>query len=163
MNDDQKIIRVEQSILSSLQINAATRLFLVLGTNVTTGEKVLALAESNRSLICVPIDRLVAATDTIGHEEQYLSSTAGFLLANHLLSTKLTRGALLVYQPSLNLASSLSQLASEQDKCVFFRAEDEGPYSQWITLHPRTPNRQLRALLPEDICVFVDFSANQAN
>jgi hybrid polyketide synthase/nonribosomal peptide synthetase ACE1 len=38
-SEDETLIRAEHSILSSLQITTTTRLFLVLGTNVGTGEK----------------------------------------------------------------------------------------------------------------------------
>jgi hybrid polyketide synthase/nonribosomal peptide synthetase ACE1 len=126
-----------------------------------SGREKNALSESNSSLVHVPSDQFIVARVTRGQDGQYLSSTAGYLLASRLLDMMSAQGTLLVNEPGLALASSLARLAAEQDKHVCFTTEGDAELSQWISIHPRTPERQLRALLPEKVSVFFDFSTNK--
>ena len=154
-------VKVTYSLLSPFQITSTASLFAVIGTNVKTGQTILALSESNASFVNVPNNWLISCDIPVNQEGQYLQSISYELFTQFMVAITPSKKTILVHEPTPLLASVLSRRAEE--KCilvVYTTSESQLKDSGWISVHPRATGRVIKAMLPGGISTFVDLSAN---
>lgn len=153
-------VRVDTSILSSI-LTPAGRLFISLGTDLDTGGRVLSVSPQNASAILVSEQWSVPVDVGRSIDVQYLSFLLGYL-SSHMIAKLLPRGStLIVHEPDPGLASMLSRhLSSIGSRVVFTTSNPQLVKRNWLLLHPRTPDRQLRAALAKDASMYLDLSGD---
>ncbi|KAL9130700.1 MAG: hypothetical protein Q9217_001179 [Psora testacea] len=153
------VVQVSHSLLSSLKVTSTGYLFIVCGTIAGTGQKVLAMSESQASIIELPEQWLVTCDIPGGREEQFLSLLANELLAQYLLALTSRSKTLLVHEPEPFFASLLAQRASEENVHILYTTVGwEVESVPWVPIHPRASRHTMEAILPENVSVFVDLS-----
>ncbi|KAH6673321.1 polyketide synthase [Halenospora varia] len=150
-------IQVQKSLLAAIRISWASYSFLVLGINKATGEQVIALSDSNSSVVDVPETLAASCSVQPSNEGQLLSSIAHELLANYLISLSGSGKSTLVHNADQQLAAALRHAAFSQGKSLMLTTTlKENSTSSQTFLHPMASQREIKALLPENIGVFVD-------
>lgn len=152
-------IQVSHSLLRSIKVMSAGTFFVMLGTIIETGTRVLALSESQSSRIKVPKAWTAPCENSIGRESHRLLSFATELVAQSILAEIPFKGTLLVHEPPPMLSFALATQASKSGiNMVFTTTNEEFQGSPAVYIHPQTLARYLRTTLPVDVSLFVDFS-----
>ena len=154
--DDFIRVNVSKASLNAIKYGDAGYLHVVLG-QVNTGKKVVALSESNRSIISVPRSYVVEFEVTDGDESDVLLRIVDELLALAVLTS--TSGSILVHGPHPALATSLSRLAAERNKALAMTSTSTEIISAKL-IHTSSPDRKLAGAIPRDLSIWVDLSNN---
>ena len=126
----------------------------------------LALSNTDSSVITIHKDfnfssRVVQECDPIT-----LVKVASFLIASNLVSIMPRSGTTLVCGSSDGLAKAISVLAAEAGQKIAFITIAENPREGgspgWICLHPQSPSRAIRKVIPHDAHAMFDLSSNSA-
>ncbi|CRG89192.1 Nonribosomal peptide synthetase 14 [Talaromyces islandicus] len=159
LNTQDPGVEITHSGLSAVKVNEENFLFVSIGTQRQTGDRVAILSETNSSVVKSPIASV--SIDCPSTEcPNLLTTLIDEFLANSLLRYVSTNGVLYVHEPSLSLAASLSRKVAAKNIKIHFGSSEPGPeQSQWIRLHARFSRRLLQTQLPQDLTHFVDFSA----
>ncbi|KAJ6080912.1 hypothetical protein N7499_005786 [Penicillium canescens] len=154
-------IHVTHSLLRAVRITETESLFLVVGNNTRTKERVVALSHTLESQLHVPHSLAVRCGDT---QEQAVSSMLTLYL--HFLSLsmlqKLQPGtALAVLDPNYSLSPVITKHANERGVQLVLLTTKQGPCSwPWIQVHPNTTKRELITKLPRNIARLVTMGGN---
>ena len=152
-------VKVTHSLLSAVRVTSTASLFVVLGSDVKTGETILAMSEINASFIDVPKNWLIPCDIPAGQEGKYLLSVAYKLLAQFMVAMTPANKTMLVHEPKPLLASLLSRSAKAKCISVVYTTTELGfKDSTWISVHPRATGRTIKACLPANISTFVNLS-----
>ena len=153
-------IRVSHSLLSPLEIPSVGRIFVVIGINSTTGENVLALADTQASIVHVQRDRVIRCDIPSTMETRTIWSFATDVLAQRIVSQARQGETIVAHNPDPLSAVMLSERALEIGVSIFITTtDDDAQGSQKINfIHPHSSSRAIRAGLPIDTSVFVDFT-----
>ncbi|KAI9738829.1 MAG: putative Hybrid PKS-NRPS biosynthetic cluster [Cirrosporium novae-zelandiae] len=161
----QRRIQLTHSLLSSVMLASGLSLFVGLGKTADTSEMVLVLSTKAASIIDIPCNWLFPCNVPMGQEGQFLQSAAGALLVQYLATGISANNVLLVHEPQPYLAHALTKYAAGEGVniiCTTSKLEDLAKGSQWVFMHPSASDRAIRALLPKNVKVFVDFSTNKS-
>lgn len=154
----QTTVRVSHSLLQSIKIGSAGYFFLCIGSDVTTGQSVVALSDVSASLIHVPTEWAVGC-DAPVHPSILLLSAAGNLLAQDTTSITPLNGTLLVHNPPKFLAAALTEQAASRGIQIHYTTTDSlHNASNSIYIHPCSAQRLIKKQLPSHVSLFVDFS-----
>ena len=156
-------LRVTHSILSPIRVAEFTCMFLILGEDRTTGDKKIALSSQHSTFVC-PYTDISVVTSSSGFEPGLLWSTAHHLLASIILRRLLKGDEVLVYEPSAECASALTEQATLLGVCLTFvttkiemsRTQD----NSWLMVHPATTDQNLERLAGERFSAFVDMTTH---
>jgi hybrid polyketide synthase/nonribosomal peptide synthetase ACE1 len=156
---DEVSVWVSHSTLSALRVQGAGYLYLVFGENYENGMKVLALSESNGSLITTPACWTLPWHVKEDEEALLLVAIANDLLAQVLIETTLDNSTLLLFEPELALADAVRRRASLKNirPCLITTAT-ETKAENWLHLHQFSSDQEIKAKVPKDISALVDFS-----
>ena len=154
--DDFIKVQVSKASLNAVKYGNAGYLYVVLG-QVKTGKKVVALSESNQSVISVPKSHVVEVEVVDGHESDVLLRVVDELLALALITS--TSGSVLVHGPHPALETSLSKLAAEKGKTLAMTSTSTTTISARL-IHTSSPDRTLAGTIPRDLSLWVDLSNN---
>ncbi|OKL63922.1 hypothetical protein UA08_00474 [Talaromyces atroroseus] len=156
---DGVIFHITHAGISSIKLGPQTFLFVSVGFEQKSGNRVAILSETNSSIQTQPVasvpvncsyDQCVNLLSTLLHE----------LLVNSLLHAIPNNSMLLVYELSVVLASRISQKANARHISVRFgTAETDCIVPGWIRLSPQSPRRLLQAQFPRGLTHFIDLSA----
>ena len=155
--EKQVAVQIKYSLLSAVKATPAAFLYLGLGTIAETGQEVLALSESNASLVTVPNDWTAPCSVPRGEETSFLLTTVGELLATAIMTTIPGGGVLVVHEPNPLIASIFNAHASKRNVRVFYVTSNmnrAGP--QWVYIHPRASQHSIAKALPDKVSIFVD-------
>ena len=154
---DNITIRVSYSLLQSVKIGSAGYLCLCLGSVVDSGKSVLALSDTNQSIVNVP-QELAIASDSGFDALRILLSVTSNLFAGYVTSIVPTGGTLLVHEPDVFLVPTLAQRASNKDIALFCTTSKSDLQGLgWIYIHPHSTNRLIKRAIPSHVSIFVDF------
>lgn len=162
--DQEKIngrvfIRVSHSVLSPIRVSPNSMLFLLFGSNVHTGEKVVALSDKQASMVDVPKDWVSKHEIPASHVDSSLFLVAAELLAQYLVSLRADSRTMMVHEPDPALAAALTQLAAVKNVSILFSSTSlDHVGSHWLSVHPFASERAIKSRIPEDVSVFVDTS-----
>ncbi len=151
---DSVKITVSKALLNAIKIGSAGYLHVVLG-HVQTGKKVIALSESNQSIVSVRQSCVVEIEAIDGSEVDLLLHVVDELLAACILTG--TSGSVLVHEPHSALANSLTSLAAEKGKALTMTSMFP-TVSGAKLIHPSSPDRVLARAIPKDVTVWADLS-----
>ena len=152
-------IKVRYSLLSSIKIGTGGYLYLVLGSLLNTGKLVLALSETQTSIISTPQTWTIPCSIDEDQMEQYLLLAGNNLLAQSILATIDSNGVIVMNEPADALASAVAQKAVEKNAHLVCTTKSVGKNSPWVSIHPRTSPRLVKNMLPKHISAFIDMSA----
>ncbi|RYP90585.1 hypothetical protein DL770_003295 [Monosporascus sp. CRB-9-2] len=153
-------IRTDLSLLHPVEVTAGVCLYLCLGSVAETGQRVIAFALSNSSVVCVRQDWTQECEVPVGEEADLLQSVTESIVALNILSSVPAGGLLLLHQPEPSIADRIARLALSVDVKVVCTTtalplpRDGG----WIHIHTSAPLRQTKALIPEGVSKFVNFN-----
>ena len=153
-------VRVSHSLLQSIKIKSAGYFFLCVGSIVETGDFVLALSNVSESTVYVPVEWTVGCDSSVDPSTTLLSVAAN-LVAQQVTFMAPVEGTLLVYEPDTFLATALAKQAAERNiklLCATTKLWQEG--SNWIYIHPHSPQRLIRKAVPSDVSLFVNLSVH---
>lgn len=157
-------IIVSHSTLQRIKV-FSSGLYLCLGVSQGSGKQVVALSESNCSIITPPKEWVFAIDGPqMGKERDYLSAVACRLLAQTLLDSLPAGCSMLVHEPTLELRDMILQEALRRGGVcrVFFSSSQRSSAASTIYIHALTPRRQIRRLLQSlNMKVFVDCSQQE--
>lgn len=149
------------SLLSSVTVGESGYLFLVLGTKIGTNEAILGLSETHTSIAMLRQKWSIPCHAPLGQEAQLISSVASNLLSLCILPLLSLGETLLVHDPEPLVASVLARRAAEKSIHVCYTTTNpDRKGTLWVQIHPRAPRRVIKALLPETVSVFIDFSGS---
>lgn len=152
-------VQVDASLLSSI-VTPAGRLFFSLGTDMDTGKRVVSASSSNASAISVPQQWSVQVNISRSIDAQYLSFLSGYLLSQYLSSKIPAGGTAVVHESDPGLASMMSrQLKTKGCNVIFTTSDTSVSRRNWLAMHPRIADRDLKRLLPKSCDLFLDLSA----
>jgi hybrid polyketide synthase/nonribosomal peptide synthetase ACE1 len=153
-------IQVRHSLLSSIKIGTGAYLYLLLGSILNTSQPVLALSETQTSIVSTPQAWVTPCSVAEDQQEQFLLLVASNLLAQSILATIGSNDVILINEPGAALASAIAQRAIEKNVHLICTTESVGKSSPWLSIHPRTSTRLVKAMLPKHISVFMDMKAD---
>lgn len=154
--DDSVKVQISKASLHAVKYGDAGYLYVVLG-HVKTGKKVIALSESNQSIISVPKSYVVEVEVADGYESDVLLRVIDELLALAVITS--TSGSVLVHGPHPALATSLSKLAAERGKTLAITSTSNAITSAKL-IHTSSPDRTLSGIIPRNLSLWVDLSKN---
>lgn len=153
------LIKVSYSLLMPVLTAPLQETYLVLGTNIVTKRSVLSIAPNNGSYVLVPLEDVIEVQMPEGNESQLLSQLENLLRIENMLSVCRRDTALLIHEPSPELASNIVEAASSMNVTVSFTTScapaTDGP---WIVIDPYAQIREIRSLIPSGVAVFVNGS-----
>ncbi|EPS29069.1 hypothetical protein PDE_04017 [Penicillium oxalicum 114-2] len=154
-------IRVDVSSLKSLHLGRGNALYLVAGTVLATGEKVIGFADKNSSIVDIPPSWMSHRPD-ISMAALILSIIAR-LFSRAILSSISPGGVLVVAEPDELLAPVLEWQASQQKiRVVFVTTQEDAPERpNWVVLHSQVHVRSLPKLAPTEPVTILDLSTGE--
>lgn len=164
IEDGQGSVRIERSSLMALHVAPDTFLFLGIGENDISKDRVLTLSTTN-SYKTMPVVSVAAEYNTES-PNCLLVTIASDLLATSLTESVASGSRLLVHCSGKDrfLAAALSRQAVDKNISVFFTCDaestDEGQDETWIKLNARTPRYNVqKSLHPTSPTHFLDLTA----
>ena len=152
--DDLIEVQVSKASLDAVKYGNSGYLYVVLG-QVKTGKKVIALSESNQSIISVPKPYVVEIEVVDSLEPDVLLRVMDELLALAVITS--TSGSVLVHGPHLAVATSLSKLAVENGKALAMTSTSTTITNAKV-VHTSSPDRVLTSTIPRNLSLWVDLS-----
>ncbi|KPM44244.1 Polyketide synthase-nonribosomal peptide synthetase [Neonectria ditissima] len=131
--------------------------YLVCGHRSESVAPVMAISESNGSIVDVDLDRLIAI-DEDGCTSGVLAATAHHLLVQAIAAVASGARKVLLYQAEEFLASMVAtEIASQGGEAHFASSSSDTPDS-WIKIHVNSSKRALSRVVPRDVQLYVDCS-----
>lgn len=143
-------VRVSHSLLKAIKLETSDYVFLVLGTDCLTGERVFALSNCLASVVDVPSDLVRSCSTKKYGAAQYLHNLFYDLISRTMLRNMSQGDSLLVLEPDKDLANVIESLASSRGIEVLFLTTKDESHSQgaWKKMHRRPLLREVEAALP---------------
>ncbi|KAI0882956.1 uncharacterized protein GGS22DRAFT_190934 [Annulohypoxylon maeteangense] len=153
-----RTVRITHSLLQSVAVGTAGFFRLCVGTDVQTGDLVLALSDSNRSPANIPAYNCIVLPET--PTASTLTSVAANLISEQILSLTPKGATLLVNEADSAVQSALQAKANFKNIRTIFTTATFGQEknSHSVFLHPRFPQHVIRSLVPTSTAVFLHFS-----
>lgn len=158
----QDVIRVEQSVMTPLNVAPNTFLYASVGVNDITGERLLALSNDMSSrvkpVVAIPLKSSEQALDVF-------VSVLGELLAASILSAAPAGSHILIHELVMipHLLETLDRRAAERKvRLAFSTASSGGDPANLgsIAVNAWTPKHALQKLLPAGITHFLDLTTD---
>lgn len=160
-------VRVHYSTLMAVRVDGIGFLYLVVGRNEKTQDRVLAFSEINASVVSVlPCWCRVLPSNVPEHQEaEYLRTTACFMVAEYLVQMATPHTSMLLHEADEVLRKTISTHAMANNVRLYLTTSRSGnPCSETIYLHEMMPASRLMSLLPQNVSVAaqIDGSSNRA-
>ncbi|KAI8251965.1 beta-ketoacyl synthase domain-containing protein [Colletotrichum sp. SAR11_239] len=147
-------ICVHHATVKAIRVYHLGYFYIVTGT--TDSGAVLALAETNASVVIVPVKHIFPVKDT---SVNTLLSAVANLIAQVVVDTPPGSSAL-VYAPPRFCVHAIEQAAQARKVRVYFATPDAS-VSQGIVLHPRSTEKALKQKIPSGIATQYDLSSDK--
>ncbi|KAI1371141.1 putative polyketide synthase [Hypoxylon crocopeplum] len=161
--DDLVKIQVHRSSMATLAIPSVGALYLVIGRLASNNQKVLALSQTQRSVVSIPKNWIVPFEIPDEQDTRLLVAAANIILADFLLSSTPRGTSLLAHEPTKVAAAALKELAPEHNVTLSFttssKAQKDDADLQYI--HPLSQKRAIQSVIPPTLSSFVYFSTAQ--
>ncbi|RYO81441.1 hypothetical protein DL762_007113 [Monosporascus cannonballus] len=161
-------IQVHYATLKAIRIYNLGYFHIVLGNIAGTDNTVLALSETNASIVNVPSKRLFGLPPAGSTGAPALLSVAASLLAQRMFSDAPSGSAALVFEPPKFCVDAMARAAKSRGVRIHFATTQPSSdamsgVAPVIKLHPRETDRALQQALPAGISAFYDFSADRSD
>lgn len=155
------MVRVTQSLELSTTPSQSDQVYAILGTDINNEKTVLGLSTVNASCVAIHPQMLVGCNVAQGKEVRLFSLLDVELKTESLLSACGQSSTLVIHEPGLRLAARLAQRSPEKNLTVLFTTSSSTPRGDsWITIHPRSPKRFIKAALFQHVSIFVSCSVS---
>ncbi|KUJ20445.1 polyketide synthetase [Mollisia scopiformis] len=162
--DAKVLIKVSHSLLMPVFTTPLSPSYLVLGTSEATGKPVVAISRNNGSYALVSKEEVLEIELPTGKESEFLTQLDIKLQAENMLSVCQRDSILLLHEPSLEIASSIVESASDGNITVFFTTSSPTPTDKsWIRIDAYSSKRLIQSSLPARVSVFIDCSTSDQN
>ncbi|ORY13581.1 hypothetical protein BCR34DRAFT_599754 [Clohesyomyces aquaticus] len=151
-------MNVSKALLHAIKIGGIGCLYVILG-RLQNGKKIIALSETNRSIVSVPESHIVEVDVDEESESNLLLQVAAQLLSMTILTS--SSGSVLVNEPSQALAYALISLAAAVGKTVVITSTSSALRGAKL-IHASAPDRTLSLAIPKDATLFVDLSHRES-
>ena len=162
-------VQVTHSLLSTIKVASNVRLYLCLGQVVRAelpglvGTQVLALSGKLESVVDVPAPLIIPVSVPVDEPAQFIQSVATIFLADALVSQLVPGSTVLLFEADQALTIAFKTRASEFGLEVFSASSNPAAVdSPAVYIDPHTPQRKIRALLPVNIDLFLNFGSSVA-
>jgi hybrid polyketide synthase/nonribosomal peptide synthetase ACE1 len=154
-------IDVTHSLLRAVRINATDNVFLVVGKNSRSGERLVALSHTLDSQVHVPHNLAVRCGDSHELAVRSMLTLYFHFLALSMLQQIQPGKTLAVLDPDFSLSPVLTKYANEKGVQLVLLTTKEGHCSwPWIRIHPNSTRRELLSKLPRNIARLVDMGGS---
>ena len=147
-------VKVGKAMLNAIKIGGAGCFHVITGAT-DSGKKMVALSDSNQSIVAVPQSHAVEIDVEDGDEASLLLNVTAELLAASILSG--TYGSVHVHEPTAALATAL-RLQAEATNRMLILTSMSSNLSGATRIDPSFPDRVLERLIPQDTTVLADLS-----
>ncbi|KAK2873742.1 putative PKS/NRPS-like protein biosynthetic cluster [Arthroderma sp. PD_2] len=155
----RRSVHVSASILTAIRIRPAGYLYLCYGKVAGTDDSILALSETNTSVVNVPEAWIAPCRTPPGLESEFVHAAMAALAAESILAVSPAKGKILIYEPDQQISCCLQKQAQHEGKEVVAIAHElKGAGLPSICLHPRSYTDTICERLPSDVSIFVDLS-----
>lgn len=158
-------IQVTHSLLSTIKVMEKMYLYLCFGKVIQAeklypvGAQVLALSSTNGSIIDVPSSQLVPVSASADSVVNFIQSVATIFVADIVFSQLRPGSSILMFEPDEDLSVVFKSRACELGHKVFLASSIcDSNASESIYIDPHTPKRKVRALLPPQVDMFLNFA-----
>ncbi|TVY37671.1 Polyketide synthase [Lachnellula subtilissima] len=153
-------LQVKASSMNTLSCDEYGPVYLCIGYDVSSGEKVLALSGVNSSLVTISEDYVLYRwRDSIstGGELEELHTFLALAQARHLLRS--LKGATWVHGAANHLREAINVIARGQSLAVFQTTSDIAKASEPNFIHPYANERDIQHMSPKDLQNFINLEA----
>lgn len=154
-------VAVRFALAKAIRVGDLGFLHLVQGTVEETGKSVLALADTNASIVRVSTNRVFAVNTATADSPMLLQVTAS-LIAQCIVSGAAPGSAALILEPPTFCVEALLGTAKSKNVRLYLATTNQRDASSssipWIQLHPQEMDFALKKKLPANISVFYDLS-----
>lgn len=159
-DDGRSTVHVTHSLRSVIRVSASSCAQLVLGRNSETDAQVVALAAHSHLKVVPYTQILLPEPVQSGKESAFVALIAHHVVADLFLEGLALGSKAIIYDSGVDIASVVAEEAKRRGVEIIFitAAKTTTVDSNWITIHPRAPDRTLRRLLPTNLAAFLDFS-----
>jgi hypothetical protein len=149
------ILRVQYSTLRAVRVDTASYLYLVVGRDVQSQSRVIAVTDKNAGLISVDMlhTRPIPSWIAEGQEPDLLLFIACALITEQILSDVHPGTSLLVHEPDSALYQALATAAPLHMIDVFFSTSKSPPADGMMFIHKNVSSLALSRQLPSDLSV----------
>ena len=156
---NSNVVKVKLALLQPVVGSESKPLYSILGVDALTGQSVTCFSSSNASRITVPPAHSIPVSLAKEDELRFLFFLDLELKTDSVLSLCSHGFPILVYEPNWELAMRILERASTNGVPVSFISSQPGPFHDpWIRIHPNSPSRQIKKLLPSRLAAFVSCS-----
>ncbi|OKL60321.1 hypothetical protein UA08_04451 [Talaromyces atroroseus] len=153
---------VQVAVSHSTLVPIANSMYGIAGINISTGKSVLGFSTINGSQLAINTDRLIEYNSSkIGESSRLISLLLVEMEVDNILSVCTSDEHILLHQASAELAERLGERAHEKGLRISFTTSHGKPLDKtWITVHPCSPLRTIKATVPLEVSIFIDYSTN---
>lgn len=149
-------VQVTDSTLEAIRVTGTDFAYLVLGLNLRTKEQVFALSPERHSLVRVFDSWTVPCNISRDDALRLMPMIQNHLIALATISEFSSGQTLILLEPGEELGSILSRLAADKDIKIVMTTQDGHKGSNWISIHPNSPQRVVRSKMPTNAsCLIV--------
>ncbi|KAL8701231.1 MAG: hypothetical protein Q9224_000596 [Gallowayella concinna] len=159
--DSEIYTQVSHSLLDPIATGARSSAYIVLGNELSQGNRVIGLSQSNGNRLVMPRDMITSCNVPAGLESIFLAIFEVELEVDMILSFCASESQVLIHEPDPEMAGRLLVRAAEtKTKTNFWFSTSNGERLgvSWLQIHPRSPSRAIKAALPPKISIFIDCS-----
>ncbi|KAK7952854.1 Male sterility- NAD-binding [Apiospora saccharicola] len=153
-------LNVLRTTLTALEIPYLGSVYLAVG-ELANGEKVLALSDSQRSVVSVPSHWMIPVDIPDEQDTGLLVAAAYLFMAESFLSQFNKGTSLLVHNATELSASALKSVASSRSIALSFTTSARDSKVDAEYLHPSASRKTIQAVLPPRLAGFLDLSSLQ--
>jgi acyl transferase domain-containing protein len=145
-------IKVELSSLSALPLSKSISLYLVMGIEIKSGRKVVALSKENGSVIPTPVEWVHQHEDQedISQEDSFNRLIMSFL-SIFIVDQADPHSTMVVHESDALLRGYITSYGKQRCVSPFFTNSTLDPQSTDRFIHPMTSNRDLQRILPNNV------------
>ncbi|KAI1102905.1 putative polyketide synthase [Jackrogersella minutella] len=151
-------IKVHRSSLAALSVPSVGSVYLVVGRLTSGNGKVLALSQTQQSVVFVPKSWSVQVDVPDEQDTSLLVAAANVVLGEFLLSSTPKGTSLLAHEPSAVIAAALKDLAASRNVNVSFTTSSKDHDEGVQYIHPSAQRRTIQSIIPRTLSSFVYFS-----
>lgn len=161
---DNVRIQVNYSLPHALRIDSMGYFYVVIGKLINTEQIVVALTDSNASVVEVPHLWTMPCQASPTSKNQILAIGCE-LIASSIIASASRGSSIVVHEPSPSLITPLLKRASEcgvSIKLTTLKAIENDFSGHLVSLHNRATSRTIRSILPARISACFDMSEDKA-
>lgn len=150
-------VLVTNALLRPVEIGVNQYFFLISGTEVNGGNRVIGFSDSLKSCIHLPMSSMIRCGQSEKEALNLMLRIYINLLAQSAIRMVQPGKALAVLDPDFSILAALKHYASLMDvRLVLISSSNTSAPSPWVHIHPRSTRRVSRSVIPTQVTHFFD-------